>query len=125
LVEDNAMNQYVAKQFFKKWNNNVLVANNGSEAIEFLKQHDNIDIVLMDLQMPEMSGFQAAEIIRADRGKIKNTSIPIIALSADAFMETKRKVLEAGMNDFVTKPFKPEELYHKIIKYTRPETTSQ
>jgi len=125
LVEDNAMNQYVAKQFFKKWNNNVLVANNGSEAIEFLKQHDNIDIVLMDLQMPEMSGFQAAEIIRADRGKIKNTSIPIIALSADAFMETKRKVLEAGMNDFVTKPFKPEELYHKIIKYTRPEATTQ
>ena len=125
LVEDNAMNQYVAKQFFKKWNNNVLVANNGAEAIEFLKQHDNIDIVLMDLQMPEMSGFQAAEFIRADRGKIKNTSIPIIALSADAFMETKRKVLEAGMNDFVTKPFKPEELYHKIIKYTRPEATTQ
>jgi len=125
LVEDNAMNQYVAKQFFKKWNNNVLVANNGAEAIEFLEQHDNIDIVLMDLQMPEMSGFQAAEIIRADHRKIKNTSIPIIALSADAFMETRRKVLEAGMNDFVTKPFKPEELYHKIIKYTRPETTSQ
>jgi PAS domain S-box-containing protein len=121
LVEDNAMNQYVAKQFFKKWNNHVLVANNGAEAIEILEQHDNIDIVLMDLQMPEMSGFQAAEIIRADHEKIKNTHIPIIALSADAFIETRRKVLEAGMNDFVTKPFKPEELYHKIIKYTRPE----
>ncbi len=121
LVEDNAMNQFVAKQFFKKWNNNVLVANNGAEAIEFLEQHDNIDIVLMDLQMPEMSGFQAAEIIRADHEKIKNTQIPIIALSADAFIETRRKVIEAGMNDFVTKPFKPEELYHKIIKYTRPE----
>jgi CheY-like chemotaxis protein len=123
LVEDNTMNQYVAKQFFKKWNNDVLVANNGAEAITYLEQHDDIDIVLMDLQMPEMSGFQAAEIIRADYGKIRNTSIPIIALSADAFIETRRKVLEAGMNDFVTKPFKPEELYHKIMKYTRPEAS--
>ncbi len=121
LVEDNTMNQYVAKQFFKKWNNNVLVANNGAEAITYLQEHNDIDIVLMDLQMPEMSGFQAAEIIRADHDKIKNTSIPIIALSADAFIETRRKVIEAGMNDFVTKPFKPEELYHKIMKYTRPE----
>ncbi len=121
LVEDNTMNQYVAKQFFKKWNNDVLVANNGAEAIIYLEEHDDIDIVLMDLQMPEISGFQAAEIIRADHGKIKNTNIPIIALSADAFIETRRKVLEAGMNDFVTKPFKPEELYHKIMKYTRPE----
>jgi CheY-like chemotaxis protein len=118
LVEDNLMNQFVAKQFFKKWNNEVAVANNGAEAIKILSERADIDLVLMDLQMPEMSGFQAAEIIRAEKSMVKNAAVPIIALSADAFLETRRKVLEAGMDDFVTKPFKPEELYQKIIKYT-------
>jgi CheY-like chemotaxis protein len=117
LVEDNLMNQFVAKQFFKKWNNEPAFANNGVEALVMMKEHD-YDLVLMDLQMPEMSGFQAAEIIRAENSTVRNPSIPIIALSADAFTETRRKVIEAGMNDFVTKPFKPEELYSKIVKYT-------
>jgi signal transduction histidine kinase/CheY-like chemotaxis protein len=117
LVEDNLMNQFVAKQFFKKWNNEISIANNGLEAIEILVKDDSFDLVLMDLQMPELSGFEATEVIRAEHTKVKNRNIPIIALSADAFQETRRKVLEAGMNDFVTKPFKPEELYHKIVKY--------
>lgn len=121
LVEDNLMNQFVAKQFFKKWNNEVLVANNGAEAIKVLSEREDIDLVLMDLQMPEMSGFQAAEIIRAEKSMVKNAAVPIIALSADAFLETRRKVLEAGMDDFVTKPFKPEELFQKIVKYTSRE----
>ncbi|OYU97757.1 MAG: hybrid sensor histidine kinase/response regulator [Bacteroidetes bacterium B1(2017)] len=119
LVEDNLMNQFVAKQFFKKWNNELIIANHGAEAITILRERDDIDLVLMDLQMPEMSGFQAAEIIRGNNSVVKNTDIPIIALSADAFLETRRKVIEAGMNDYVTKPFKPEELYSKIVKYTQ------
>jgi len=118
LVEDNVMNQFVAKQFFKKWNTDIAIANNGLEAINILIEKDDFDLVLMDLQMPQMSGFQAAEIIRAKNTTVKNPAIPIIALSADAFIETRRKVLEAGMNDFVTKPFKPEELYQKVVKYT-------
>ena len=124
LVEDNLMNQFVAKQFFKKWNNEVAIANNGAEAIKVLSERDDLDLVLMDLQMPEMSGFQAAEIIRAEQSMVKNSDIPIIALSADAFLETRRKVLEAGMDDFVTKPFKPDELYQKIIKYTLGKATA-
>ncbi|MFY8021143.1 MAG: response regulator [Bacteroidia bacterium] len=124
LVEDNLMNQFVAKQFFKKWNNEVAVANNGAEAIKILSERSDIDLVLMDLQMPEMSGFQAAEIIRAEQSMVKNSEVPIIALSADAFLETRRKVLEAGMDDFVTKPFKPDELYQKIIKYTLGKASS-
>jgi hypothetical protein len=119
LVEDNIMNQFVAKQFFKKWNNELIIANHGAEAITILRERDDMDIVLMDLQMPEMSGFQAAEIIRASNSVVKNSGIPIIALSADAFLETPRKVIDAGMNDYVTKPFKPEELYNKIVKYTQ------
>lgn len=118
VVEDNVMNQFVAKQFFKRWNTDIEIANNGLEAINILAQRDDFNLVLMDLQMPEMSGFQAAEIIRSENTSVKNGGIPIIALSADAFMETRKKVIEAGMNDFVTKPFKPEELYQKILKYT-------
>jgi len=115
------MNQFVAKQFFKKWNNELIIANHGAEAITILRERDDVDIVLMDLQMPEMSGFQAAEIIRGSNSVVKNTNIPIIALSADAFLETRRKVIDAGMNDYVTKPFKPEELFSKILKYTHKE----
>lgn len=121
LVEDNLMNQFVAKQFFKKWNNELIIANHGAEAITILRERDDIDLVLMDLQMPEMSGFQAAEIIRGQNSVVKNSAIPIIALSADAFLETRRRVIEAGMNDYVTKPFKPDELYSKIVKYTQKE----
>lgn len=117
IVEDNVMNQFVAKQFFKKWNTEVLIANNGLEAIEILSLRADIDLVLMDLQMPEMSGFEAAELIRSQNTPVKNREIPIIALSADAFLETRNKVIEAGMNDFVTKPFKPDELYQKVLKY--------
>ncbi len=121
LVEDNLMNQFVAKQFFKKWKNELFIANHGAEAISMLIERDDFDMVLMDLQMPEMSGFQAAEIIRGNNSAVKNPNIPIIALSADAFLETRRKVIEAGMNDYVTKPFNPEELYSKIVKYTYKE----
>jgi PAS domain S-box-containing protein len=119
LVEDNIMNQFVAKQFFKKWKNNLIIAHNGEEAINLLIERDDISLVLMDLQMPEMSGFEAARIIRGSDTKVKNPDIPIIALSADAFLETRRKVIEAGMNDYVTKPFNTNELYNKVIKYTQ------
>lgn len=125
LVEDNIMNQFVAKQFFKKWKNELIIANHGAEAITILAARADIDVVLMDLQMPEMSGFEAAAVIRAHNSIVKNPSIPIIALSADAFLETRRKVIEAGMNDYVTKPFKPEELYSKILKYTQKLSISE
>ncbi len=118
LVEDNQMNQFVAKQFFKKWKNKLTIANHSAEAISILIERNDIDIVVMDLQMPEMNGFQAAEIISGYNSAVTNTNIPISALSADAFLETRRKVIEAGLNDYVTKPFNPEELYGKIIKYT-------
>lgn len=119
LVEDNLMNQFVAKQFFKKWENELIIANHGNDALSILKERTDIDLILLDLQMPEISGFEVAAIIRAGEIGVKNPYVPIIALSADAFTETRRKVIKAGMNDFVTKPFKSEELYSKVIKYTR------
>jgi signal transduction histidine kinase len=115
VVEDNSMNQFVVKQILTKWNASIAIANNGKEAIEQLTR-EQFDAVLMDLQMPEMSGYDATSFIRSKNTTVMNPAIPIIALTADAFSETKRKVLEAGMNDFVTKPFNQEELYSKIVK---------
>jgi signal transduction histidine kinase len=116
VAEDNLMNQFVAKQILSKWNADITIAENGKEAIERLSA-ETYNIVLMDLQMPEMSGYEATAFIRSKNTTVLNPTIPIIALTADAFAETKRKVLEAGMNDFVTKPFNQEELYVKIIKH--------
>jgi PAS domain S-box-containing protein len=117
VVEDNKINQFVVKQIISKWNANIEIVSNGREAIDMLMEND-FDIVLMDLQMPELTGFDATKMIRSENSKVKNSAIPIIALTADAFIETKREVLQAGMDDFVTKPINQEDLFAKIVKYT-------
>lgn len=116
IAEDNRMNQLVAKQIFKKWNVDLQIANTGLEAVQFLIEK-SYDVVLMDLQMPEMNGYEAAEYIRDPDTAVINHAVPIIALTADAFPETKSKVLDIGMNDFLMKPFKQEELYEKITQF--------
>jgi PAS domain S-box-containing protein len=115
VVEDNDMNQVVLKHILSSWKCNFEIAINGNEAIGILSKKD-FDLVLMDLQMPEMSGYEATQFIRNKNTPVRNPLIPIIAITADAFPETKRKVLETGMNDFITKPFDKEELYHKISR---------
>ena len=116
LVEDNIMNQFVANQVLELWNIKVEFANNGLEAVDLLKEKDYA-LVLMDLQMPVMSGYEATAFIRDKTNKLRNPDIPIIALTADAFPETKKKVIEEGMNDFVTKPLEQTELYNKIKQH--------
>lgn len=116
LVEDNSLNQFVAKQLLKKWESEVAVAETGVEALHMLAETE-FDIVLMDLQMPEMNGFEATAQIRSGATKVLNPKIPIIALTADAFEETRKRVIEAGMNDFITKPFKQDDLYGKISRH--------
>lgn len=113
LVEDNPMNQFVANQVLELWNIKVDFADDGLKAVELLKKNEYA-LVLMDLQMPVMSGYEATEFIRDRTNKVRNPEIPIIALTADAFPETKKKVLESGMNDFVTKPLEQTDLYQKI-----------
>lgn len=108
IAEDNKINVFVATKFLKSWGIQFDVAENGKEAIE--KASTNVyDLILMDLQMPEMDGFDATLAIRKF-----NKKIPIYALTANAFSDVKSKVLEVGMNDFITKPFIPAELYKKI-----------
>jgi len=110
LVEDNLINIKIADQILKKWDIEVTVAKNGREAVEMFAP-GKFHLILMDLHMPEMDGFESAAGIR----KI-DKKIPIIALTAAALAEDKQKVFESGMNDFISKPFKPNDLYNKITK---------
>ncbi len=116
VVEDNSMNQIVANQLLKKWKANVDTVSNGIEAIEILCTN-TYDVILMDLQMPHMDGYEATKIIRDKNSKVLNHNVPIIALTADAFPEIKRKTLDCGMNDFISKPFKQDELFVKLAQY--------
>ncbi|MFM2194846.1 MAG: hypothetical protein RL092_446 [Bacteroidota bacterium] len=116
LVEDNQMNQFVANQVLELWNIKVDFADDGLQAVNLLKENDYA-LVLMDLQMPVMSGYEATAYIRDRTNRLRNPEIPIIALTADAFPETKKKVMESGMNDFVTKPLEQNDLYSKIKQH--------
>ncbi len=115
LVEDNIPNQYIAKTFLEKWNLKVDIANNGIEAVDMIKTK-KYELVLMDLQMPEMDGYTATKIIREYKDKYY-TEIPILALSASAFFDEKKKAYEHGITDFVSKPIVPLEFLQKLSKY--------
>lgn len=121
LVEDNRINVEVAAKLLHKWNDDLTIdhAENGELAIKFLTERD-YSIVLMDLQMPVMDGYTAAEHIRTKMDAPKK-DIPIIAISASAFRADQQKVFEAGMNDYVSKPFVPEKLFEKIAQYVNKD----
>jgi len=111
LVEDNEINQFLATTILKKWSMKVDVAENGQIAIDLLKEN-KYDIILMDMQMPIMGGIEATQIIRKE---LKITT-PIIALTANAIKGDDNKCFDAGMNDYVSKPFNHSTLYNKILK---------
>ncbi len=115
LVEDNAINQLIASKFLYKWGAEINFAENGIIGVDKVK-NKKFDIVLMDLQMPEMDGFEATRAIRSLKGDYYK-NIPILALTAAAMQEVKQQVEQAGMNDYISKPFNPNDLYNKIAKY--------
>lgn len=115
LVEDNGINVMVASKFMGKWDLEVDCALTGTEAVQKVQQQA-YDIILMDLQMPEMSGYDASRAIRL-LPEERFRKVPIIALTASALAEIKEKVLSAGMNDYISKPFNPAELYTKISQH--------
>lgn len=116
LAEDNLMNQLLAKKIFKKWNCKFDIADNGKIAVDKLLQTD-YDIVLMDMQMPEMDGYEATKYIRTNLPSPKS-KIPIIAITAHALVGEKEKCLVFGMNDYISKPFNQRVLYEKIKELT-------
>ncbi len=112
IAEDNIVNQKVMEGFLKRWGVDFELADNGEIALEKVRESD-FDLVLMDLEMPVMGGYEASEEIRKLEDPEKN-AVPIIALTAAALGEVKEKAKRVGMNDFVTKPFNPVELRKKI-----------
>jgi PAS domain S-box-containing protein len=115
LVEDNAVNQKVASRILERFGCAVVLANNGVEALKALSS-SSIDLVLMDCQMPEMDGYEATrEIRRCEVGTHRH--LPIIAMTAGALEGDKDKCLAAGMDAYVSKPVKPQELLESILPW--------
>ena len=108
LVEDNAVNQKVVQALLKKWNYRAIIANNGLEALAQLKKTP-VDVVLMDLQMPQMDGFQTTAAIRREELGT-GRRLPIVGLTAHAMCGDRERCLDAGMDDYLTKPIRAEEL---------------
>jgi len=121
-VEDNKMNQTVVKLLFKKnWANATLtIANHGKEALELMKEQ-RFDLILMDLQMPEMDGFETTSIIRKGEANC-DSQVPIIVVTADNTSQTRKKIFELGATDLVTKPVNGPLLFSKINKIASNKT---
>jgi CheY-like chemotaxis protein len=121
LVEDVAINQQVATEILEGAGVIVDIADNGKEAVEAVTERE-YDIVLMDIQMPVMGGFEATARIRADS---KNDSLPIIAMTAHAIQGTREECLKTGMNDYVSKPIDSEQLFEVLRKWFKPADTDK
>jgi PAS domain S-box-containing protein len=112
LAEDNAVNQMLAVRILQKWGCTAVVTGNGREALAAL-QRERFDVVLMDVQMPQMGGFEATAAIRAAEEE-SGSHLPIIAMTAHAMKGDRERCLEAGMDGYVSKPIHPEELLAAI-----------
>jgi len=115
LAEDEPINQILAQAILEEKNYLITVADNGAQALEFLKS-DNFDLILMDVQMPVMDGIEATKKIRENE-KTTGSHVPIIALTAFAVKGDKEAFLAAGMDDYLSKPFVSKELFDVIDKY--------
>ena len=116
LVEDLLINQQVAQELLSWVGILVDVANNGAEAVQMVEKGD-YDVVLMDIQMPVMDGYEATQIIRRDS---RFAQLPIIAMTAHAMASDQKKSLVAGMNDHIGKPIDPEQLFSRLMIYIKP-----
>jgi CheY-like chemotaxis protein len=118
LAEDSLLNQKLAIGLLTKWGHTVTVANNGLEAVSAVAQQ-TFDLVLMDIQMPEMNGFEATEAIRQQESQ-GGGHLPILALTARALKGDRERCLEAGMDGYVSKPIRQDELYQAIAACCAP-----
>ncbi len=109
IVEDEDLNFRVLQISLKNTNANIIRAVNGKDAVDKLNENKNVDIVLMDIQMPVMDGYEALSIIKRDY-----PHIPVIAQTAYAMMEEKKRCLELGFDDYISKPIKFNDLFAKV-----------
>jgi polar amino acid transport system substrate-binding protein len=120
LTEDNKINQQVARELLEGVGLMVVIAENGQQAVDFLNKSD-FDLVLMDIQMPIMDGFQATRIIRTIEAF---QELPIIAMTAHAMQGDKENCLAEGMNDYLSKPIEPKKLHQMMVKWLAKEKLS-
>jgi signal transduction histidine kinase/HPt (histidine-containing phosphotransfer) domain-containing protein/BarA-like signal transduction histidine kinase len=123
VVEDNSTNQEVARAILGKLGWHAEIAANGLEAIKALRQ-TAYALVLMDCEMPEMDGYEAARLIRERGTGVRDLNIPIIAVTANALPESREKCVRAGMNDYISKPIEPERLAVLLGRWIPPATNS-
>ena len=122
LVEDHPINQMLAIKVLEDWGFNVDLAENGLIALEKVGQKD-YNLVLMDISMPEMDGYEATREIRSGK-HCKNSDLPIVAMTASALIGENQKCYKAGMNDYITKPFDPQNLLEKIYNQVNNQLKS-
>ncbi|TGN19970.1 ATP-binding protein [Leptospira idonii] len=114
VADDIAINRDIVVRFLKKWGVQCIHAVNGEEVLKYLAV-EKVDLILMDLHMPELDGYQTTKKIREGETGEELRQLPIIALTASAQLETQEKIKTVGMNDYIAKPFLPKELYLKLI----------
>lgn len=125
LAEDNLMNQQIAVEFLKKVGAEVTVAQDGRETLQAYRENpEKWDAVLMDIQMPDMDGFETTKELRRLEGQLckRNGHLPIIAITAHAFREERQKCISVGMDDHIAKPFSPRTLYETLARWVKPHT---
>jgi CheY-like chemotaxis protein len=116
VAEDSKVSQMVILQYIKKRNWEAVIVENGKEVLKCLEEDNNYDLIFMDIQMPEMDGYEAAKLIRESE-KNSGRHIPIIALTANATEDDRIKCLECGMDDFLPKPVRGEKFYSCVLRY--------
>lgn len=118
IVDDNVINRLLLNKLLSKWGASSDYAENGREAVEKVESNRNYDVVLMDIYMPEMTGIEATQVIRGIKGAYFQ-ELPIIALTASMLTNEMTEIENAGMNDYVLKPFEPSVLFDKLSRYQK------
>jgi CheY-like chemotaxis protein len=117
LAEDNPINQKLAVTLLAKAGYRVRVADTGRQAVEALRDGEKFDLILMDMQMPDMDGLEATRQIRGDEAANGRRRLPIVALTGNAYAADRERCLAAGMDDFLTKPLRRDKLLETIQRH--------
>ncbi|MBS1129470.1 MAG: Response regulator [Proteobacteria bacterium] len=116
LVEDTPVNQKIAEKLLSRYGCRVTIAVNGLEALAAVER-DTFDLILMDMQMPEMDGVEATRLLRIREAELKLPRQPIVAMTANAMEEDREQCITAGMDDFIAKPFRADEVISMLLRY--------